>query len=198
MGGPVADDQPMNASEIEFYKNIGLCITEWANIEMQLFSLCSYALTTSTQNVAIIFHRTPSLSGRLGLTDELIQAVLAKYRDKVRGEILGKEWKSIVRDIDALFRTRNRLAHWPVVKGTHLVFDGQYKIISEDETFVIAMSLTEIHRKDSVKSKREEIKPSHLPAYHEKIVALRKSIVAFHHKIAGTQPPGRFAIPPRP
>jgi hypothetical protein len=64
-----------------------------------------------------VFHRTPSIEGRLQLTDELIQTVFAERCEKGS---LTKDWGKLVADIRDHFQLRNHLAHWPVVNHIHI------------------------------------------------------------------------------
>jgi hypothetical protein len=106
---------PPKMPEREFYQRVGQCITEWANVERQLFRLCSFALGTGPERAAIIYYRTPTLDSRLDLVAELIRTKLPR-RIKADGghdHPLVTEWTTIIKYVKALLQTRNFIAHQP-------------------------------------------------------------------------------------
>jgi hypothetical protein len=188
----MSDAPRLTQAEIEVYRNIGLCITEWASVETQLFCLCSFALQISTQRVAIIYYRTPTIDARLSLTDELVRTALPQRQKKNGGHdpAIVKEWAGIVSDCRALLPIRNHLAHWPIVKGVHLELSkeksGQtVRILSKKEMIEISMGLAEIHRGNDGK---DPIKPTDLPGYHRRVAAIRKALMSFYQKISAMPP----------
>jgi hypothetical protein len=48
----------------DFYKWVGICITQWASIESKLFRICHCTHQTDKQTAAIVFFRTPTLETR--------------------------------------------------------------------------------------------------------------------------------------
>jgi hypothetical protein len=96
----------------EFYKWIGICIKEWANIEAALYNLCGIVLRkASPEQVAVIFGRTPTIDARLSLTSDLLVTVLQAESPE------SAEWKQLLKELRDLLSTRNLLAHAPVEKS---------------------------------------------------------------------------------
>jgi hypothetical protein len=100
----------------EFLMWVGICVTEWARIEEQLFHLCEKALNTRVERAAIVYYRTPTIDARLKLVDELVRSVLPKRERKVGGHDHPdlKEWNALQNEITDLLSTRRRIAHHPV------------------------------------------------------------------------------------
>lgn len=98
----------------EFHEQVGKCITEWAWIEGELFELCSLSLKTSLKCASIVFQRTPSLEGRINLTDELIRTFLPSPQKGGKTHEHVKEWDGIISQIRKLLPERNAVAHAPV------------------------------------------------------------------------------------
>jgi hypothetical protein len=73
-------------------------------------------LKTSDEKTAIVYYRTPSLSARLELLDELVRATLPRKLRKSGGHDLPivKSWKDIYGEAKNLLGTRRRIAHHPV------------------------------------------------------------------------------------
>jgi hypothetical protein len=116
-------DQPLPTSqhavsdeEKEFYYQVGNAITDWAQVDGRLFSICVSVLKASVQHVAIIYYRTNTLGARLTLVDELLRTVLPKkdHPDGGHDHPITAEWKRLYTDIDSALNTRNQLAHSPV------------------------------------------------------------------------------------
>jgi hypothetical protein len=100
----------------DFFKWVGVCITEWARVEDQLYMICRKCLRTSPDLASIVYYRTPQLDPRVGLIDELIHATLPKRKRKNGGHDHPdlKQWLSIRKEIEALLHTRRRIAHHPM------------------------------------------------------------------------------------
>jgi hypothetical protein len=97
----------------EFHMYVGFCITAWAKVEEQLFRICVECLKTSDEKTAIVYYRTPSLSARLELLDELVRATLPRKLRKSGGHDLPivKSWKDIYGEAKNLLGTRRRIAN---------------------------------------------------------------------------------------
>ena len=59
----------------EFMMFLCMCITEWSNVETNLFDICKAILKTTQEHTAIIYYRTPTLDSRLELTTEIVGTV---------------------------------------------------------------------------------------------------------------------------
>jgi hypothetical protein len=165
-------------------------------------ALCAFVLKASTQRVAIVFDRTPTLETRLQLTDELVMTVLPKRERQDGGHDapIVIEWRAIQKEFRELMETRNHLAHWPVVKGASVKIATNpstldMEITSYEDTLEMSQSLTELHRG---MGKKDRIKPTDLPGHHSRVIALKNTLNQFYYKLSGELPPGRFALPPQP
>jgi hypothetical protein len=173
----MGDKPDLSDTEAAFYQYIGICISEWANVETQLFRLCAFVLKASTQHVAIVFRRTPTLETRLKLADELVMTVLPKRERQDGGHDapIVIEWKAIQQEFRELMETRNHLAHWPVVRGTSVKIAMNpstldMEILSHEDTLEMSQSLTELHRGTG---KKDGIKPTDLPGHHSKVIGAK-------------------------
>jgi hypothetical protein len=106
----------------EFFKWVGICITEWSRVEDQLFLICRKCLKTRFDLAAIVYYRTPQLDARLKLVDELVRATLPQRAKKNGGHDHPdvKQWISVKAEITALLETRRRIAHHPMTSGLDL------------------------------------------------------------------------------
>jgi hypothetical protein len=153
----LTDDPFPDREHEDFYKWVGVCIKEWTNIEKALFYFCSFVLKSETKHVAIIYYRTPSLEGRLSLTDDLIRSLFPKKPGEHDHSIL-VTWAEILSDIRSLVPIRNALAHWPVRYKRSIqaraTDSGVAEIISEQTWMEIATSANERLKKGTEQSYR--------------------------------------------
>jgi hypothetical protein len=111
----MTDELTKDPASREFYVMVGRCIKRWADIEGLLFSVCHWALKTDERTAAIVFFRTPQLSARVTLTDDLMQARFFP-KGKQPGEhapALLKKWETLKEQIEKNIEFRNVLAHFP-------------------------------------------------------------------------------------
>lgn len=105
----------------EFYQLIGQCIKAWATVEDKLFDICEMLLKTDRHFVSVIFFRSPTISARLELTNDLLEIRFPKIRvgnqDKDQPVIV--EWRRVKRLIGDLLPARNSLAHDPVIMNIY-------------------------------------------------------------------------------
>jgi hypothetical protein len=99
----------------EFYYFVGVAVTDWAHIDQELFRICADILKSDGQHVAIVFYRTPTLSARLNLVDELIHTIFPKPTRKSGAHPSESEkiWNKLYNDINEVLSVRNQLAHSP-------------------------------------------------------------------------------------
>lgn len=97
-----------------FMTYLGLCITDWADIEEQLFGICAEILQTTPAKAAVVYFRTPSLSGRIDLVDELLAVAISAEKDDKQAKAHAKEWNSLYKAIRSELSIRNQLAHSPI------------------------------------------------------------------------------------
>jgi hypothetical protein len=175
---------PPKMPKREFYQWVGQCITEWANVEHQLFRLCNFALGAGPECAAIIYYRTPTLARRLELVEELIQTKLPRRRkaDGGHDHLLVTEWTTIIKNVKALLQTRNFIAHQPH-KPEHWIWI--------DEDSVEATSWVEIYRnfhERMTKKSKKSIMAYSLPSHHAQLLKVIADLSKFHDKI-NPEPP---------
>ena len=100
----------------QFFKWIGLCISEWAQVDDELFNIFFQCVQAPVKQAAIIYFRTPGIDIRLGLTDEIVESVLPKPERKSGGHPhpLLRRWRELNTEIHGLLSMRRRIAHQPV------------------------------------------------------------------------------------
>jgi hypothetical protein len=97
----------------EFYRWLGMCVAEWANVDNRLLFTCWTCMRTHIVIAGVAYYHTRSLWRQLELTNGLLHASLV-------GETADadlKEWDAIKSKIEKLLPVRNRLAHQPVGKS---------------------------------------------------------------------------------
>jgi hypothetical protein len=109
----ITDNPSPDMRHDEFFKWVGICIKEWAKIERELFDLCSIVLNADIKHVAIIYYRTPSIEGRISLTDDLLKTLWQKQPGQHETTEL-RNWKEIRNVIRSLIPVRNLIAHAPI------------------------------------------------------------------------------------
>jgi hypothetical protein len=105
--------RPIAEVSQEFYNAVGMAITEWANIDAELFHVCAAILKTAQHHVAIIYYRTPTLDTRLTLTDDLARSLFPKLKSGEHATAPEKAWSALRTDIKGELPIRNQLAHSP-------------------------------------------------------------------------------------
>jgi hypothetical protein len=93
-----------------FFTALGLCITDWAYFERELFRLCDFALGADRKRASIVFYRTPNIESRISLTDDLVKSQAFAKAD-------AGQWTTIRNDVRKLLEFRNHIAHQPVTYG---------------------------------------------------------------------------------
>ena len=103
----------------DFYQLVGQCIKAWATVEGKLFEVCELLLKTRPHFVSVIFFRTPTISARLDLTNELLTVRFPniKQGNQEIDQPVMLEWKYIKAEINRLLPQRNSLAHDPVIRN---------------------------------------------------------------------------------
>jgi hypothetical protein len=98
---------------------IGLCITEWSTVDLQLLRLTCDALGTGSQRTAIVYLSTGMISKRIELVSELVETVLlevtrddegdsSKKNNKKDRPILLQEWDYITKELRDIVPFRNK------------------------------------------------------------------------------------------
>src|SRR5580692_7435435 len=89
----------------EFYQLVGQNIKAWATTEGLLFDICEKLLKTDRTLVSVVFFRSPTISSRLDLTNELLTVRFPKDHPVI------VQWKPIKKAMSDLLPVRNSLAH---------------------------------------------------------------------------------------
>jgi hypothetical protein len=151
----------------EFYELVGLCITAWAAVEEKLFDICEHILRTERRYVSVIFYRTPTITTRLELTEELLLLALPQRKRRSGGHDHPsmREWKQIKKEIGRLLPERNALAHDPVTLKIHPpttlpLFPG--RMLSSTETLEVSTGEREKLRGQGEKRVRDSQLVQHL------------------------------------
>jgi len=134
----------------EFHMWMGYCIANWAKVEALLFQVFWAALRSPLPIAAVVYHRSPSVTSRLALTDELVKKNLPEpARLKSQGghdhdSVI--EWTAIYREINDLLAVRTRIAHQPVS-----VRDERYAIEEDSGGFseLLGTAWAELHMSDA-------------------------------------------------
>jgi hypothetical protein len=179
----LTDDPFPDQKHEDFFKWVGVCIKEWANIEKGLFDICSFVLAADPKHVSIIYYRTPSLEGRLSLTNDLLQSFFPKTpgeHDHPKMII----WTNILGEIRDLVSARNFLAHSPITHQISVKVQldqnlSSGKIIGHDSWLEVATSANEKLKTGVSKSLRVD----DLPAHHSAVRALWKRLVEFSENL---------------
>lgn len=100
------DREEYDAAETEFLEAIGLCVTQWAFVDRQLFRLFNFGLEAKRSRSAAIYYRQNSLDQRLKLTTNILQHALTDLEFK-------KSWKPLLAEFEKLIPTRNIIVHHP-------------------------------------------------------------------------------------
>jgi hypothetical protein len=109
----------------EFLLWIGLCITEWSKVDLQMLRTTCDALGTGSKRTAIVYLRSGMISKRIELVSELVESILMLDEDgstKTDRPLLLQEWDGIEKELREIIPFRNKLAHWTLSAGRR---DGQ-------------------------------------------------------------------------
>jgi hypothetical protein len=151
----------------EFYSLVGAAVTDWARIDQELFRICADILKAYEQHSAIVYYRTPTLSARLTLVDELIHTIFPKSSKKSGAHISQSEemWTKLRTDIKDELSVRNQLAHSP--SGLMIESPGEPVVPITDVWFASYMSATEKLR--GKLDTRKELKVDDVKNHLEKV-----------------------------
>jgi hypothetical protein len=110
----MSDWYPSQVEQQELFASLGRAITDWANLEDELFEITASILGSSRHRTAIVFYRTPTLESRTTLTSDLVESLWPSLEPGGHPAPLLKEWKTLQADIKSLLPVRNSLAHHQV------------------------------------------------------------------------------------
>lgn len=163
-------------AETAFLRAVGLCITQWAFVDWQLFRLFRFGLGASTHRAAIVYYEQQSIGRRrLNSVDELLKSAL-EHRDNER---YLEEWRKLQGRMKDLLPTRNVIAHQPVRRmGTS---DGKKAI------YIYGIYLEPYQRflKKTVKglSGKDALETDDLIRHSLEVVDLEDALKAFVRKL---------------
>jgi hypothetical protein len=118
----------------KFYLLVGKCIKAWATVEGLLYEICAKLLKSDAPLVSVVFYRTPTISARIELVNDLLAVRFPKTKinNQWLDQAVIKEWKAIKKQISDLLPQRNSLAHHP----TKVIFSNNEKEPSRWEFIV--------------------------------------------------------------
>jgi hypothetical protein len=97
-------------AETAFLRAVGLCITQWAFVDRQLFRLFRFGIGAPTHRAAIVYYGQQSLGRRLNQVDDLLRSAF-EHPDN---EKILEEWQRLKGGMNELLPLRNIIAHQPV------------------------------------------------------------------------------------
>jgi hypothetical protein len=103
--------RPTQQDRDRFFAAIGQAISEWANVEIELFYLSKIAIGCAEKYAAIVFYRTPTMESRLALTGDVIEATYPPIAAGAHHHPEIVAWRALIKDIRDGMEMRNRLAH---------------------------------------------------------------------------------------
>jgi hypothetical protein len=169
----------------EFFARVGEAITNWADIDEQLFHTCHRIIGTTMERASIIYYRTPSLEARLNLTNDLMITALPRRARKSGGHVHESvvKWKKLSNDVHRALQIRNQLAHSPVTFAVDLgvVGDPRAKM---DAWYSSYISFAEMLRGTNKTELRIKDINEHLRAVSD----LNKRLKQFRELVLGAQP----------
>jgi hypothetical protein len=105
---------PTQQEADKFYATLGSAITDWSNLEQELFEITAAILDCTRERAAIVFYRTPTVDSRVTLTSDLVHSMFPRHRPGEHPHLAVKTWKDLQAAIKDNLSVRNRLAHHPV------------------------------------------------------------------------------------
>jgi hypothetical protein len=162
-------------AETAFLRAVGLCITQWAFVDRQLFRLFRFGIGASTHRAAIVYYDQHSIGRRLSQVDDLLKSAFEHPDNKGYLE----EWQRLQVRTKELLPTRNIVAHQPVRRlGTS---DGKkaeylYGIYLEPYQKFLKKNVKGLGGKDALET-------DDLIKHSLEVVALEDDLKAFVRKI---------------
>jgi hypothetical protein len=104
-------------SENEFLRALGLCVSQWAFVDRQLFRLFRFGLQAATHRAAIVYYKPKTLQQRIQFVNELLEQNLSAEQYRA-------DWKPLWKKLDDLVPVRNIFVHHPT-RRLHTARDGK-------------------------------------------------------------------------
>jgi hypothetical protein len=99
-------------SETAFLRAVGLCITQWAFVDRQLFRLFRCGIGAATHRAALVYYDQHSMNQRFRQVDSLLNELFEGEGETL--DELRTWWGEICEKIREHLPTRNIIAHQPV------------------------------------------------------------------------------------
>jgi hypothetical protein len=108
--------QTIGEQSDNFFRAVGRAISDWANIDAEIFTLCSAIMEANERHVAIVYYGNTSISLRVTLADNLINTIfpISELNSGGHAHPLQAAWRRLIKDLRAELQVRNQLAHSPV------------------------------------------------------------------------------------
>jgi hypothetical protein len=100
---------PDTPEAIEFFRQLGLCVTAWAFIDRRLYQIFHHVTRHEQKQSALQFYGQSAFNNRLRLVDDAIKAMWPKDRHST-------EWRPLYNQALDLSHTRNVFAHHPALR----------------------------------------------------------------------------------
>ena len=104
-------------AENEFLRALGLCVSQWAFVDRQLFRLFRFGLQAATHRAALIYYTPKTLSQRVQSVDRL-------FEQNLPADQYEADWKPLCKRLDDLIPVRNVFVHHPT-RRLHAAKDGK-------------------------------------------------------------------------
>lgn len=155
-----------------FLEAIGLCVTQWAFVDRQLFRLFNFGLGTKRSRSAAVYYRQNSLDQRLKLVTNVFENALSDEQNQTL-------WIPMLKTIRKLIPTRNIIVHHPA-KRTGTSKDGKavyiYAIHIEPYELVLNKKYPGLHGKN-------ELGLAELINHAEQVKKLEQSLIGLVGKL---------------
>jgi hypothetical protein len=172
-------------AETAFLRAVGLCVTQWAFVDRQLFRLFRFGLGTSTHRAAIMYYDQQSIGRRLNSVDTLLKSAFEHPDNKSWLE----EWQQFHARTKDMLPIRNVIAHQPVRRVGQS--DGKKAI------YVYGVYLEPYQRflKKSVKglNGKDALQTEDLIKHSLEVLGLENDLKAFVRKIVNASRTGSLS-----
>jgi hypothetical protein len=100
---------PDTPEAIEFFRQLGICITAWAFIDRCLFQIFHHVTGHEQKQSALQFYGQNAFNSRVRLVDDAIKAMWPRDQYSI-------EWRPLYNQVLDLSQTRNVFAHHPALR----------------------------------------------------------------------------------
>jgi hypothetical protein len=147
-------------AEREFLQALGLCVSQWAFVDRQLFRLFRFCLQTATHRAAVVYYSQRTLGQHVRAVDQLLKESLTPTHYET-------DWRPLRGRFEELIAVRNIFAHQPT-RRLHTAKNGkpvyEYAIHIEPYERLLNRKLRGLKDKDHIDV--DDLK-KHAEAVHE-------------------------------